>query len=193
MTKGSEFSKTSCKYIKKQVVKMSQNVVAVAIAALSLLNYSVAGQSALASAGQPAASPNDAPNSYGMAAQGNRWTMGASLDYSYVGGGDISFQGIKGNSDAQSFNANVAAEIPVNDKWFVPVGIGSRNLFLGTVANAPIPDQINTLGFNAGVGYRFNGEGKKVRVVRMDSERNLILVKGSVPGPRNALILVKKA
>ncbi|HZL33233.1 MAG TPA: 50S ribosomal protein L3 [Verrucomicrobiae bacterium] len=34
---------------------------------------------------------------------------------------------------------------------------------------------------------------KKVRVVRMDSERNLILVKGSVPGPRNALILVKKA
>jgi large subunit ribosomal protein L3 len=34
---------------------------------------------------------------------------------------------------------------------------------------------------------------KKMRVVRMDSERNLILVKGSVPGPRNALILVKKA
>ena len=34
---------------------------------------------------------------------------------------------------------------------------------------------------------------KKVRVVRMDSERNLILVKGSVPGPRNALTLVKKA
>ena len=34
---------------------------------------------------------------------------------------------------------------------------------------------------------------KKVRVIRMDAERNLILVKGSVPGPRNALILVKKA
>ena len=34
---------------------------------------------------------------------------------------------------------------------------------------------------------------KKVKVVRMDSDRNLILVKGSVPGPRNALILVKKA
>jgi large subunit ribosomal protein L3 len=34
---------------------------------------------------------------------------------------------------------------------------------------------------------------KKVRVVRTDTERNLILVKGSVPGPRNALILVKKA
>ena len=34
---------------------------------------------------------------------------------------------------------------------------------------------------------------KKVKVVRMDSERNLILVKGSVPGPRNSVVLVKKA
>jgi large subunit ribosomal protein L3 len=34
---------------------------------------------------------------------------------------------------------------------------------------------------------------KKLRVVRVDSERNLILVKGSLPGARNALILVKKA
>lgn len=35
--------------------------------------------------------------------------------------------------------------------------------------------------------------GKKLRVVRTDAERNLILVKGSVPGARDALILVKKA
>jgi len=34
---------------------------------------------------------------------------------------------------------------------------------------------------------------KKLRVVRTDPERNLILVKGPLPGPRNALILVKKA
>ncbi len=34
---------------------------------------------------------------------------------------------------------------------------------------------------------------KKLRVVRTDPERNLILVKGSLPGARNALILVKKA
>jgi hypothetical protein len=60
------------------------------------------------------------------------------------------------NSDAQSFNANITAEIPVNDQWFVPVGIGSCNLFLGTIAGAPIPDQIDTLGFDVGVGYRFN-------------------------------------
>src|ERR1700704_1214627 len=34
---------------------------------------------------------------------------------------------------------------------------------------------------------------KKVRVVRTDAERNLLLVKGTLPGAKNALILVKKA
>jgi large subunit ribosomal protein L3 len=34
---------------------------------------------------------------------------------------------------------------------------------------------------------------KKLKVVRVDPERNLILVKGAVPGPRNGLLLVQKA
>ena len=34
---------------------------------------------------------------------------------------------------------------------------------------------------------------KKLKVVRMDPERNLILVKGAVPGARNGLLLVQKA
>jgi large subunit ribosomal protein L3 len=34
---------------------------------------------------------------------------------------------------------------------------------------------------------------KNVRVVRTDPERNLLLVRGSLPGPRGSLILVKKA
>ena len=34
---------------------------------------------------------------------------------------------------------------------------------------------------------------KKVRVVRTDPDRNLLLVKGSLPGARGSLILVKKA
>jgi large subunit ribosomal protein L3 len=34
---------------------------------------------------------------------------------------------------------------------------------------------------------------KKVRIVRTDPERNLLLVNGSLPGSRNSLILVKKA
>ncbi len=34
---------------------------------------------------------------------------------------------------------------------------------------------------------------KKLTVVRVDAERNLILVKGAVPGARNALVLIQKA
>ena len=34
---------------------------------------------------------------------------------------------------------------------------------------------------------------KKVRVVRADAENNLLLVKGSLPGGRNSLIMVRKA
>lgn len=34
---------------------------------------------------------------------------------------------------------------------------------------------------------------KKVKVVRTDADRNLLLLKGSLPGPRGSLILVKKA
>jgi large subunit ribosomal protein L3 len=34
---------------------------------------------------------------------------------------------------------------------------------------------------------------RKVTVVRADAERNLLLVKGPVPGPRNALVMVRKA
>jgi large subunit ribosomal protein L3 len=34
---------------------------------------------------------------------------------------------------------------------------------------------------------------KKVRVIRTDTDRNLLLVKGSLPGARGGLILVKKA
>jgi len=34
---------------------------------------------------------------------------------------------------------------------------------------------------------------KKVRVVRTDPDRNLLLVKGTLPGARGGLIIVKKA
>ena len=34
---------------------------------------------------------------------------------------------------------------------------------------------------------------KNATIVRADSERNLLLVKGPVPGPRNALVVVRKA
>ena len=100
--------------------------------------------------------PDDIGNSSGVVDRAIPLRIGVSLDYSYVGGGNVSFQGVSGKSAAQSLDARINAGIPLNDQWFVPVGIGSRNLFLGTVAGAPIPDQINALGFGAGLGYHFN-------------------------------------
>ena len=34
---------------------------------------------------------------------------------------------------------------------------------------------------------------QNLEVVRVDAERNLLLVKGSVPGPKKALITIKEA
>ena len=34
---------------------------------------------------------------------------------------------------------------------------------------------------------------KKLVVVRTDTERNLLLIRGTVPGARNALVMVRKA
>ena len=34
---------------------------------------------------------------------------------------------------------------------------------------------------------------KKLKVVKIDTERNLILVRGAVPGARNGMLLVQKA
>jgi large subunit ribosomal protein L3 len=34
---------------------------------------------------------------------------------------------------------------------------------------------------------------QRLEVVRIDAERHVLLIRGSVPGPRNALLLVRKA
>ncbi|MGH6887531.1 MAG: 50S ribosomal protein L3, partial [Geminicoccales bacterium] len=34
---------------------------------------------------------------------------------------------------------------------------------------------------------------KKLKVIRVDAERNLLLLRGAVPGARNGLLLVQKA
>ncbi len=128
------------------------------------LNPSIAGSAAVCMAWAfshctaVAAGDAGAGTTYGMSGQGNPWHIGASVDYSYVGSGDVTFSGTKGSSDAQSVNANLTGEIPLSDQWFIPMGIDSHNLFLGTVAAAPIPDQINTLGMGAGVGYHINDQ-----------------------------------
>jgi opacity protein-like surface antigen len=93
------------------------------------------------------------------AQEGNRLRLTASADYSYVAPGDTKFQGTSGRkSDAQSVNAGIGGSVPLSDRWFLPVGIGSGNFFLGSVPGTPIPDRIDTLRLSAGLGYRFNDQ-----------------------------------
>ncbi len=83
--------------------------------------------------------------------------LGAAVDYSYTAGGDVKFRGNKvGDSDAQMVSPTIFGEFPVNEKWYVPVGIASEHIFLDAVSGAPMPDQINVMRINAGVGYHLN-------------------------------------
>ena len=92
-------------------------------------------------------------------AQTNRLRIGAYLDYVYVGPGDVHYSGVNDQeSAAQSVSLNATAELPINDRWFVPLGLGSDNLFMESVEGAPIPDQVHTLRLNTGLGYRFNDD-----------------------------------
>jgi len=86
----------------------------------------------------------------------NRLRLAGFLDYSYVAAGDVKYYGTKGHSEAETFHLAVTGEIPLTDRWYVPLGIGSENIWMNSVVGAPVPDQINTLRFNAGLGLRLN-------------------------------------
>jgi hypothetical protein len=89
-------------------------------------------------------------------AQTNRLRIGAYFDYVYVAPAPVDYAGAHGRrSDAQSANLALSSEVPLNQRWFLPIVLGSENTFLGTVPDTPIPDRINVLRLNLGLGYRF--------------------------------------
>ena len=121
--------------------------------ALGFVSLSAFGQAPLVAADQPPTASAATSVSPGLLPPDNHWQFGVSLNYAYVARGDASFQGQKGESDAQALNASASVEIPINDQWFIPVRGMYHYLALGTVTGMPIPHQIDTLGFDAGVGY----------------------------------------
>ena len=121
--------------------------------AVALFNACAAAQTTSPGAGE---NINGSPP--GLTPPRDEVVVTTSLNYSWVGEGRVSFPGVAGNSGAQSVNFNALGEIPINGQWFVPFGLDSHNLFLGSIAGAPIPDQIHALGLNAGLGYRFNDQ-----------------------------------
>jgi hypothetical protein len=81
----------------------------------------------------------------------------SDLDYIYDGASAAKFQGVRrADSDVSAVNLGVDSRIPINDDWFVPIGLQSDNYFLDGVAGAPIPDDIHTLHLRTGLGWRMN-------------------------------------
>ena len=67
-------------------------------------------------------------------AQTNRFRIGAYADYAYVAPGAVHYPGANGEkSDAQTITLALTTEIPIDQHWFVPVVLGSENLFLDPV------------------------------------------------------------
>ena len=129
-------------------------------------NYCAAGLAVLClSAYSASAQTNDIPSfhegtfdSDWTAAQSPQWKMALSADYTAVASGGTSFDGIHGNSGAQSADVDFRAEIPVDEAWFVPVSLISHDIFLDTIGGVPIPNHIDTLGINTGLGYHLNDQ-----------------------------------
>jgi hypothetical protein len=126
---------------------------AAALAAVSLLNLSATAQT-----NQPATLPEEANNADWAPAHAGGWKLGLAADYSSVAAAGVNFNGVKGNSGAQSAGAFLMGEVPLNETWFIPMSLVSRNIFLGTVPGAPIPNTIDTLGFNVGLGCHLNDQ-----------------------------------
>ena len=91
--------------------------------------------------------------------EGNRLRLTATADYSYVAAGDANFQALKpSGSAAQSLHVALAGAVPVDEHWFVPLGLSSGNLWLDSAGATPIPAHINTLRLLTGLGYRLNDQ-----------------------------------
>ena len=67
----------------------------------------------------------------------------------------------------------------------------------GTAPRAPSARPPSRAGCSRGCGWRAHGDERVTvrnwRYVKADPERNLLLVKGAVPGAKNGLLLIKKS
>src|SRR5690348_2360147 len=67
-----------------------------------------------------------------------------NIDGSYTASGKAKFMGTKSDdSGAASVSAAIFAPLPLNEKWIIPLGLMSQNIWLDSVPGAPVPDQIH--------------------------------------------------
>ncbi|QEM68927.1 hypothetical protein FO488_12690 [Geobacter sp. FeAm09] len=102
---------------------------------------------------------------YGMAAQPNGVRepgmrpplFDVTLESSYTATGKAKFRGAD-SSDSDAYNLSFAlrTRAPLNEHWSIPLDLRSQNLYLGSLAGVPVPDNIHTLQFGTGLNYRLN-------------------------------------
>jgi large subunit ribosomal protein L3 len=114
--------------------------------------------------------------------------VGQQLDVSLFAPGDL--VDVTGVSKGHGFTGTIArhhfkrgpkthGSTNIRQPGSIGAGTTPGRVFLGTRMGGHMGDDRVTV--------------KKMQVVRIDAERNLILVKGAVPGARNAVLLVQKA
>jgi large subunit ribosomal protein L3 len=121
-------------------------------------------------------------------AAGEAYTVGQKLDVSLFAAGDL--VDVVGISKGKGFSGHIkrhhfkrGPETHGSDDHRAPGSIGPGTtpgrVYKGMRMAGHMGDERATV--------------KKLRVVRADTERNVLLVKGSVPGAVNGLLLVRKA
>jgi large subunit ribosomal protein L3 len=121
--------------------------------------------------------------------EGDAYTVGQTLDASIFAVGDA--VDVTGTSKGKGFQGVVKRHgfrggpktHGQSDRWRAPGSIGATTtpgrVFKGTrMAGRMGADRVTV---------------QNLEVVRVDAERNLVLVKGSVPGPNEGLLLVRRA
>jgi large subunit ribosomal protein L3 len=116
------------------------------------------------------------------------YEAGQQLDVTLFAAGDL--VDVTGMSKGHGFAGTIArhhfkrgpkthGSTNIRQPGSVGAGTTPGRVFLGTRMSGHMGDDRVTV--------------KKLEVVKVDAERNLILVKGAVPGARNAVLLVQKA
>jgi hypothetical protein len=82
--------------------------------------------------------------------------VSATPDYSFVERSNVADGPASGSSGAQTADLEIETEIPVGDRWSVPLDFQSTNIFLGSIPGIAIPESINTVHFAAGLAYQFD-------------------------------------
>jgi len=88
---------------------------------------------------------------------GMRPPFDVTLESSYTAAGKAKFRGTDfSDSDAYNVSLGMNTRATLNEHWSIPLELRSQNLFLGSPAGVPVPDNIHTLQFGTGLSYRPN-------------------------------------